>query len=401
MKLKLGVVVLIVALLSSFAAAQLDIPDVGPGGCIPVHPTTGAPCPECCPGGGAVQPPPDDVKPIQPQQPQEPEKQDPEQEQIIPVGPDDKQDAVNNNGQSVQGITQENNQCAWACTEWTPSNCQGGLQERDCECNCPVCDGDSTEKKVCPLSTAGYVNIQTGSYWHGEPVQFYLAETDGKLWLISGDGQPIEGIGLHVGEPDATVPINPLLSDITNYRKAPAGKYSAEIRGADFADTTVQETPKGFDLGFKVKPNAKVGKKEMTLDVTRDGTVVASLPLVADIQPALKKEQPPEHPDYSSAILAVVGAGFVVFALLAWLIAAVTKKSKKARGTASLALGVIGVLFFALPFVGLPSSVFALLFSRLQNKRKKTWPATVGFGIGLIGIILNLIILVGLLGQVY
>jgi len=62
---KILIMVLIFAMLSSYTAAQ--IPDIGPGGCVPVHPTTGAPCPECCPGGAVKpKPPVDKVKPPAP-----------------------------------------------------------------------------------------------------------------------------------------------------------------------------------------------------------------------------------------------------------------------------------------------------------------------------------------------
>ena len=35
-------------LLSSSTVFSIEIPDIGPSGCVPIHPTTGAPCPECC-----------------------------------------------------------------------------------------------------------------------------------------------------------------------------------------------------------------------------------------------------------------------------------------------------------------------------------------------------------------
>ena len=338
---KLLIMVLIFAILSGFAAAQIpDIPDIGPGGCVPIHPTTGAPCPECCPQGGEVKPKPpdDDVKPKPPApddgaKPDEPEPDDDFKKPYDKAKPD--QGGIIDNGKQDNGKTSlDSPECTWTCTAWNPSDCRGGTQERNCNCACPACEGDNTEQKICPTSTGGYPNIQTGSYWYGQPVQFYLAETDGKLWLISGGGQLIEGIGLHVGEPDAKVPINTLLSDITRFRKVIPGKYSAKIKGAeDFADTTVKKTEKGFKLGFNVKPDAKVGKKQIALNVMRDGQVVASIPLVADIQPSidLRKETPeiPRIPkNYSGGILIATFIGFLIIGLLSGLIVLIFRKRK-------------------------------------------------------------------------
>ncbi len=43
-----GVLLLVVLILSSFSVIGFEIPDIGDSGCVPIHPTTGAPCPECC-----------------------------------------------------------------------------------------------------------------------------------------------------------------------------------------------------------------------------------------------------------------------------------------------------------------------------------------------------------------
>lgn len=80
------VLLLVFSLYSSFAVAQ--VPDIGEAGCVPVHPITGAPCPECCDGSADDYQdyPDDESEPIE-----EPEKEpyeEPEEECETPASRD-------------------------------------------------------------------------------------------------------------------------------------------------------------------------------------------------------------------------------------------------------------------------------------------------------------------------
>lgn len=73
----------------------------------------------------------------------------------------------------------------------------------------------------------------------------------------------------------------------------------------------------------------------------------------------------------------------------------VNKKSEKISGetkkfgVASLILAILGILFLLLPFVGIVLAAIAVVLSRIQKKYTKTWLTIAGLIIGVIGIILN------------
>jgi len=60
-----------------------------------------------------------------------------------------------------------------------------------------------------------------------------------------------------------------------------------------------------------------------------------------------------------------------------------------AWGTGSLIISIIGLVFFFAPYLGLPFSVGAILFSRAQKKIESTKAATAGFVLGIIGTVLG------------
>ena len=68
------------------------------------------------------------------------------------------------------------------------------------------------------------------------------------------------------------------------------------------------------------------------------------------------------------------------------------KKQKvvsKSWGVASLVLGILSLLIFLAPYIGLPLAILALVFASKQDKIYPTGNATAGRVLGIIGIILN------------
>ena len=66
----------------------------------------------------------------------------------------------------------------------------------------------------------------------------------------------------------------------------------------------------------------------------------------------------------------------------------------KAWGIASLASSVVGILLVLMPYFGLPLSIMAIIFAGKQNKVGNTGIATAGKITGIVGIVLNAIMLV-------
>ena len=72
------------------------------------------------------------------------------------------------------------------------------------------------------------------------------------------------------------------------------------------------------------------------------------------------------------------------------------KKQKvvsKSWGVAALVLGIISLAIFIAPYIGLPLAILALVFANKQDKVQVTGNATAGRVLGIIGIILNSIML--------
>lgn len=69
------------------------------------------------------------------------------------------------------------------------------------------------------------------------------------------------------------------------------------------------------------------------------------------------------------------------------------EKQSKAWGVASLVTGIIGILCIFMPYFGLPLSIIAVYGAGRQNKEHKIGIATAGNVLGIIGIILNSIML--------
>lgn len=73
------------------------------------------------------------------------------------------------------------------------------------------------------------------------------------------------------------------------------------------------------------------------------------------------------------------------------------KEKSTSKGTLSLILGIMGVLFFLLPYIGVVLSAFALSFARIQKANNPTGKAKAGYILGIIGLILNGIIMIFML----
>ncbi len=64
-----------------------------------------------------------------------------------------------------------------------------------------------------------------------------------------------------------------------------------------------------------------------------------------------------------------------------------------AWGTAGLILAICSLFFVFVPYFGLPMAIIAVIFSAVQKKHKETGVATAALVVGIIGIILNAIML--------
>ena len=70
------------------------------------------------------------------------------------------------------------------------------------------------------------------------------------------------------------------------------------------------------------------------------------------------------------------------------------KKESKAWAITSLSTGIIGLLLFLMPYLGLPLSIFAIVSNSKQKKIKENGMGTAGFVLGILGCIINGIMLV-------
>jgi len=69
------------------------------------------------------------------------------------------------------------------------------------------------------------------------------------------------------------------------------------------------------------------------------------------------------------------------------------KQTNKSWGVASLVLGIIGIIGVFMPYFALPISILAVVSASKQNKLKPTGNATAGNVLGIIGIIINSVML--------
>ena len=67
----------------------------------------------------------------------------------------------------------------------------------------------------------------------------------------------------------------------------------------------------------------------------------------------------------------------------------VSVKLTKAWGIASLVCGIIGILLFLMPYFGIVLSICAVVFHSKQKKIKPTGVSMGGFVVGIIGIVIN------------
>lgn len=65
----------------------------------------------------------------------------------------------------------------------------------------------------------------------------------------------------------------------------------------------------------------------------------------------------------------------------------------KIWGTSSMVLGIISLLVFLAPYIGLPLAILSLVFANKQDRIIPTGNATAGRVLGIIGIIINSIML--------
>jgi len=77
----------------------------------------------------------------------------------------------------------------------------------------------------------------------------------------------------------------------------------------------------------------------------------------------------------------------------------VDKKNQK--GLASFVLGIIGIVFFFMPYVAIVPSILAIVYSKKQRKINSTGLSKAGLVIGIIGLVINglflLLILIAIL----
>lgn len=69
------------------------------------------------------------------------------------------------------------------------------------------------------------------------------------------------------------------------------------------------------------------------------------------------------------------------------------KNITKAWGNTSLVTGILGVLMFMMPYFGLPLAIVALVGANKQDKIKPTGNSSAGRVLGIIGTIINSIML--------
>lgn len=74
------------------------------------------------------------------------------------------------------------------------------------------------------------------------------------------------------------------------------------------------------------------------------------------------------------------------------------KKATYVWGIASLVLSIIGLMLFLAPYIGIICSILAVVFYGIQKKHKTTGVATAGLVVGIIGTVINTVILLFIVG---
>lgn len=87
----------------------------------------------------------------------------------------------------------------------------------------------------------------------------------------------------------------------------------------------------------------------------------------------------------------------IIFILRLWMKNKIKNPNKKdkstSKGTASLVLGILGIILLLAPYIGIILSAIGFFLSRIQKSNKPTGLATAGFVLGIIGLILNALFL--------
>ncbi len=73
------------------------------------------------------------------------------------------------------------------------------------------------------------------------------------------------------------------------------------------------------------------------------------------------------------------------------------EKKTSAWGIAGLILGILSLLLFLAPYIGIIFAILAVVFYGIQKKHKPTGAATAGLVTGIIGIVLNGVMLLFIL----
>ncbi len=64
-------------------------------------------------------------------------------------------------------------------------------------------------------------------------------------------------------------------------------------------------------------------------------------------------------------------------------------KESNSFGVAAMILGILSLLLFLMPYIGLPLAVLAIIFHSLQKKRTPNGMGTAGLILGIIGTVIN------------
>lgn len=70
------------------------------------------------------------------------------------------------------------------------------------------------------------------------------------------------------------------------------------------------------------------------------------------------------------------------------------KEHSNKYGIASLTLGILSLVLFLMPYFGLPLAILAIVFAAKQNKTNPTGQASAGNVLGIIGVVINSIMLI-------
>jgi len=163
-----------------------------------------------------------------------------------------------------------------------------------------------------------------------------------------------------------------------------ATEFTVEV--ADDGTTTVTT------LDGSVLVTDLASRKNVVVDVNERLTVTSEQ-VLTKIDPESIDKWWIQSTDFpKKEILLFFSTLFLVTIVFVGLIALIIRKKTTAWGVTSLIFGIIGILVFIAPYFGLPLSVGAIWFSRIQKKKKHTNIMTAGFVLGIIGTILNVLL---------